>query len=88
MAKSDEIFTVEKSKVNASEPTITYFPKQQTATTVFVGPEKPSISNLINNYIDRLTHFDKDKGCWPRDALKTLSIYRFPRLYFNNILFN
>lgn len=77
MAKSFEISTEEKSNINASEPTITYFPKQQTATTVIVGPaaEKPSVSNLINDYIERLTHFDKDKGCWPRDALKTISIY-------------
>lgn len=76
MAKSFEISTVEKGKINASELTITYFPKQQTATTVIVGSagEKPSVSNLINNYIERLTHFDKEKGCWPRDALKTLSI--------------
>lgn len=78
MAKSFEISTVEKSKINTGEPTIAYFPKQQHATTVIVGPkgEKPSVSNLINNYIGRLTHFDKDKGCWPRDAIKTLSTYK------------
>lgn len=75
MAKSFEISAVEKNKINPNQLTITYFPKQQTATPVIVGPsgEKPNVSNLINNYIGRLTHFDNDEGCWPRDAVKTLS---------------